>query len=261
MPKKRAMTSDKASRVKRQGHLDAIQFAEVLGVGKEFKSEPQAKRDVIDSYGYAYSVKSGEKKWQIFLYAKKRFEEDFEFKAINKLGDLFLECINCFPEDRKDYIKNKIYYKNCLKNPMEKLCNELQNKDILSAFLNKSIFNSGEVHFLVVKDGKLFHVFWQKDVIDILKTNYTVENSKARNKNQIDKQKVVFKVNGKTHGEIEIRNDSNIHYREVKFWLDKVKTLNLLQNSIQPKEIINKNIILYGTAIRKLKKHYKKEEM
>ena len=40
------------------------------------------KKDVIDSEGRSYSVKSGEKKWQIFLYGKKRFGEDYTFKGM-----------------------------------------------------------------------------------------------------------------------------------------------------------------------------------
>ncbi|MGQ9664667.1 MAG: hypothetical protein ACUVUH_04950 [bacterium] len=63
MAKKRAMTSEKASYVKRKGHADAREFAECLGIGKEFRSDPRAKKDVIDSEGYSYSVKSGERKW------------------------------------------------------------------------------------------------------------------------------------------------------------------------------------------------------
>lgn len=98
MSKKRAMSSEKASQVKLKGHQDAREFAEVLGIGKEFKSEPQAKKDVIDVNGYSYSVKSGEKKWQIFLYGKTRFEKDYTFKGMNGLGKLFLDCINIFPE-------------------------------------------------------------------------------------------------------------------------------------------------------------------
>ena len=65
MVKRKAMTTEKASFVKRRGHADAREFAEVLGIGKEFKSDPTAKKDVVDLKGYSYSVKSGEKKWQI----------------------------------------------------------------------------------------------------------------------------------------------------------------------------------------------------
>lgn len=219
--KKRAMFHQQASYVKLQGHKDAKEFAELLGIGKEFKSDPQAKKDVIDSEGYSYSVKSGNKKWQIFLYSKSRFEKDFTFKGMNGVGDLLLKCIESFPEKRSDYIRNKIFYKNQLQEPMKQLCEKLKEKRLLAAFLDKSMFNSGEVNFLVVKDENIFHIFMNEDVVNTLTDNIEVENSKARVEGQVDNQKVVFKLEGKTIGEIEMRNESDIHYREVKFWLSK----------------------------------------
>jgi len=257
MPKKKAMTSEKASFVKRKGHADAREFAEVLGIGKEFKSDPTAKKDVIDSEGYSYSVKSGEKKWQIFLYGKTRFLTNFTFKSMNGLSEIFLECIESFPESRKDYLKDKRKYKEKLKEPMRKLCQKLQDKRLLAGFVDKSMFNSGEVDFLVVKEGKQFHVFWGRDVVKVLTENLEVENSKARINSQLDDQKVVFKFSGKTIGEIEMRNDSDIHYREVKFWLGKDQTLNLLKLKISPLKKVNERLILYGTAIKKLGKYLK----
>jgi hypothetical protein len=254
MARKKAMTSEKASYVKRKGHADAREFAEVLGIGKEFISEPQAKKDVIDSDGYSYSVKSGEKKWQIFLYGKKRFEEDYTFKGMNGLGNLFLQCIESFPENRIEYLKNKELYKRKLQKPMKELCERLKEKRILAAFIDKSIFNSGEVNFLVIKERDVFHVFWNRDVVEALKDSYEVENSKARGLNQMDDQKVVFKVAGKTHGEIEMRNDSDVHYREIKFWLSKKLTFELLTSKIKDYHILNEKGILYGKAIKKLLK-------
>jgi len=254
MARKKAMTSEKASYVKRKGHADAREFAEVLGIGKEFISEPQAKKDVIDSDGYSYSVKSGEKKWQIFLYGKKRFEEDYTFKGMNGLGNLFLQCIESFPENRIEYLKNKELYKRKLQKPMKELCERLKEKRILAAFIDKSIFNSGEVNFLVIKERDIFHVFWNRDVVEALKDSYEVENSKARGLNQMDDQKVVFKVAGKTHGEIEMRNDSDVHYREIKFWLSKKLTFELLTSKIKDYHNLNEKVILYGKAIKKLLK-------
>jgi hypothetical protein len=75
-----------------------------------------------------------------------------------------------------------------------------------------------------------------------------------RTENQLDDQKVVFKVENKTHGEIEMRNDSEIHYREVKFWLSKKLTFNLLTSKIEQSEYINDKIIAYGKAVKKLSK-------
>jgi len=254
MGKKKAMTSAKASYVKRKGHQDAREFGECLGIGKEFKRDLRAKKDVIDLEGYSYSVKSGEKKWQMFLYGKTRFEEDYTFKGMNGIGNLFLECIESFPTKREDYLKNKEVYKRNLQEPMRKLCEKLREKRLLEAFIDKSIFNSGEVNFLVIKEGEIFHVFWNREVVEVLSNNYTVENSKARQKGQVDDQKVVFKVEGKTHGEIEMRNDSENHYREIKFWLSKEPTLSLLKNNVKKVKDFSKRIKLYGMAINKLNK-------
>lgn len=258
MNKKRAMSSEKARRVKKQGHIDAREFASLLGIGREYKSDPIAKKDVIDNEGNTFSVKSGEKKWQIFLYGESRFKEDHVFKGMNSLSTIFLECINAFPESRDEYLKNKNIYKEKLKIPMAKLCEKLKEKGLLEAFLSKSIFNSGEVDYLVIKEKNEFHIFYNKDVINSLSNNIEVENSKARREGQIDNQKVVFKFEGKTIGEIEIRNDSYVHYREVKFWLSKEKVFNLLKREIKNVEILRDRILVYGNAIKKLKKIYKK---
>ncbi|HOV22409.1 MAG TPA: hypothetical protein PLW95_07030 [bacterium] len=254
MTKKKAMTSAKASYVKRKGHADAREFAECLGIGKEFKNDPKAKKDIIDSEGYSYSVKSGEKKWQIFLYGKTRFENDYTFKGMNGIGDLLLECIETFPSQRSDYLQNKELYKKRLQEPMKKLCEKLKEKRILSAFIDKSMFNSGEVDFLVIKDGNIFHVFGNRDVVEILTNLFEVENSKSRGEGQFDAQKVIFKVQDRTFGEIEMRNDSEVHYREIKFWMDKKLIFNLLQSQIKQKGNFNDRIILYGSSIRKLLK-------
>jgi hypothetical protein len=253
MPKKRAMSSEKAREVKLKGHEDAREFAITLGLGKEFKADPKAKKDVIDENGYSYSVKSGEKKWQIFLYGESRFKSDTEFRAVN-LSKTFLECINSFPKERSKYLENKVSYKIKLQKPIQKLKQKLQNKNKLRLFLNKGIFNSGEVNFLAIKDKNLFHVFYNDDIIDLLTRLFTVENSKAKAKNQLDDQKVIFKIDSKTYGEIEMRNDSDVHYREVKFWLDRNLILSLLIDRIQPNKKLNERIILYGRAINKLLK-------
>jgi len=258
MTKKKAMTSQKASHVKKKGHVDAREFAELLGIGKEYRSNPQPKKDVIDSEGYSYSVKSGEKKWQIFLYGKTRFENDYTFRGMNGLGDLFLRCINSFPEDRTEYLRNKDKYKRELQHPMRELCKKLKEKRLLAAFIDKGMFNSGEVDFFVIKEQEMFHVFWSRKVVEIFANNYVVENSKARMKNQFDDQKVIFKVSGRTYGEIEMRNDSEIHYREVEFWLDKKLTFNLLKSQIVKTQNLKSKIITYGKDIKRLSRIYER---
>jgi len=72
---------------------------------------------------------------------------------------------------------------------------------------------------------------------------------------QVDDQKVTFKFNdgGTTIGEIEMRNDSDVHYREVKFWMDREKTLDLLRLKINTKKSIGDKIITYGKARTRFK--------
>ncbi|MFH1613390.1 MAG: hypothetical protein ABIB46_06725 [bacterium] len=251
MSKKRAMTSEKASFVKKQGHLDAKEFAKLIGLNDDYLNDQKAKKDVIDKSGDSYSVKSGEKKWQIFLYGKSRFEEDFSFKAMNGIGQLLLDCINCFPKTFSNYRKNKQLYKNKLQKPMIELCEKLQDKNRLSAFIDKAMFNSGEVNYLAIKHENKFHVYWSKDIINNLSKNIVVENSQARNINQTSNQKVVFKVNNKTYGEIEMRNDSDVHYCEVKFWLNKKLIVDLLFNNITKVQEYGDRILVYGDAIKK----------
>ncbi|MEW6481421.1 MAG: hypothetical protein AB1397_00175 [bacterium] len=97
-----------------------------------------------------------------------RFEEDYSFQAMNGLGKLFLACIECFPETFTEYQKNKKLYKERLQFPMIELCKRLKNQNILSAFIDKAMFNSGEVNYLAIKHEGKFHVFWSRDVVEIL---------------------------------------------------------------------------------------------
>jgi len=63
--KKRAMTHEKASFVKLQGHRDATEFAHLIGLQDDYKNDPQAKKDVIDFNGDGHSVKSGKGYWHL----------------------------------------------------------------------------------------------------------------------------------------------------------------------------------------------------
>lgn len=71
----------------------------------------------------------------------------------------------------------------------------------------------------------------------------------------MDNQKLFLKFQVKPYGEIEMRNDSDIHYREIKFWLSKNLTLNLLKSKSKKSYNLNNKIILYDQAINKLSKY------
>lgn len=190
-----------------------------------------------------------------FLYSKKRFENSIGFLGAR----LFIECIDNFPSARKDYLNNKTKYKLNLQSKMRALKNFLStvspvflhsNKLI---FLQEAIFHSSEVDYLTIKEKNQFHIFDANEVIITINNSTAVANSKAKQDNQMNDQKVIFKLTDKdiTLGEIEMRNDSQVHYRQVKFWLDRELTLDLFKDKIKPAKRKSEQIIVYGKAANK----------
>ncbi len=249
--KKRGLKSDDARKIRQSGHDNATNFALLIGMKEDYKNDRKAKKDVIDPSGDAHSVKSGEKKWQIFLYSRKRFIEDDGFQALNGIGGLLIHCIDAFPPSYISYKENPIEAKERLRVPMKELKDRFQRKALLRAFLRKSIFNGGEVDYLTVYDDKKYHVFFNDDVINVLGENFTIDNSQVRAKGQVAEQKVLFKYNDNNVGELEMRNDSDIHYQEVRFNMLKDKFMEILYSYIKDTQEFNNNVSLYGQAIKR----------
>ncbi len=248
--KKRGLSSSEASRVRKQGHEDALNFARSMGLSDDYKNDIKAKKDVIDPSGDAHSVKSGIKKWQIFLYGFNRFDTDLAFKAMNGVGEILKMCLHSFPNSFDDYWINKSKCKDDLKVHMRALCEKLRERYRLKAFIQKSIFNGTEVNYLTIKHNEIYHVFHRDDIVNCLGDNFSVENSKARNFKQFDDQKVIMKHDGKNVAELEMRNDSKVHYREIRFNMLKSRAMNLLLEKITLNKAFNENILVYGNAIK-----------
>ena len=246
----RGSSSEEARRYRQAGHDDALQFALSLGLTEDYQNDRQAKKDVIDPSGDAHSVKSGRIKWQIFLYRRSRFEEDDGFQALNGIGSLLIHCIDAFPPRYEDYRGNEDAAKQRLRTPMRELKDRFQRRALLRAFLMKSIFNGGEVDYLTVLDDGIYHVFRNRDVVRAMGEVFAVDNSIARAKGQVPEQKVLFKYNDKNVGELEMRNDSQRHYQEVRFNMYKVRVMELLYEKISDVEDFSDNIRVYGQAIR-----------
>ena len=249
MSKTRASTSDQARRYWQEGHDNATIFALLIGLDTEYLNDKQAKKDVIDPSGDAHSVKSGLKKWQIFLYRRSRFVEDDGFQALNGIGTLLIHCIDAFPPDYEQYKKNPAIYKERLKTPMRELKDRFQRKALLRAFLSKSIFNAGEVDYLTVLDNDKFHVFYNRDVVKHLGDNFVVDNSRKRARGQFSDQKVLFKFDGKNVGELEMRNDSRQHYQEVRFNVNRDRAMKMLYSFILERQELMPEVLVYGSAI------------
>lgn len=253
MARRRAMTTERARSVKLAGHQAEKEFADLIG-GQVYVGS--RKKDVIDAQGNIHSVKSGEKKWQIFLYGQNRFE-----KSIGFLGaPFFVACINSFPDKWSEYQSNKSLFKTKLQRPMEELKDfllEKENRYFFHCnkliFLLEALFHSSEVDYFTVKDGPIFHIFDAEEVIKTIDDSVTLINSKAGQAGQMDDQKVVFKLteDNTTIGEIEMRNDSEVHYKQIKFWMDREKTLQLLKDKISSQKSRSANLITYGKATSK----------
>ena len=254
--KRRAMTSEKASRVKLAGHEAEREFANFIG-GQVYLGT--RKKDVLDKQGNIHSVKAGENKWQIFLYSRKRFEGSIGFLGAR----FFIACIDSFPKNRREYVGNKEKFKLQLQKPMqdlkEFLSEPVNNHFFLHSnkliFLQESLFHNNEVDYFTIKHGGVFHIFDAGEVMNLIDSSTTLTNSKASQANQVDYQKVLFKLieDNSTLGEIEMRNDSDIHYRRVKFWMSKEKTLGLLIKEISSAKKISKELITYGKAMGRFK--------
>lgn len=78
--------------------------------------------------------------------------------------------------------------------------------------------------------------------------NLTVANSQARQAGQFPEQKVIFKYEKTTLGEIEVRKDSTSHYKEILFSTLKPKIMKLLYSKIVTKQNYNDTVIVYGEA-------------
>ena len=247
--RRRASTSEQARAYRQSGHDDALRFALLIGLESDYRNDKAAKKDVIDPSGDAHSLKSGKKKWQIFLYGRSRFERDDGFQALNGVGSLLVHCIDAFPPRYEDYRGNEIAAKERLRTPMRELRDRFQRKALLRAFLMKAIFNGGEVNYLTVKDDDRYHVFRNRDVIRVMGEAFSVENSKAFAGGPPE-QKVLFKHLGRNVGELEMRNDSPAHYQEVRFNMLKPRAMELLYGAIQNHEEFSAEIVVYGEAIK-----------
>ncbi len=110
---------------------------------------------------------------------------------------------------------------------MRQLKDEIRKQGIFPQLLSKAIFNGDEVGFLSILskdlsrqdiplDQKHFHLFSAEDVVRLLSTKLQIENSRARGRRQMGAQKVIFRYSNRNVGEIEIRTDSNVHYKQAK---------------------------------------------
>ncbi len=274
----RGSSSDQASKYKKKGHKDEELFSALI---KGQVISGTGKADVIDSSKSTYSVKGGAKKWQIFLYGENRFIEDKGFHFSN-IGNFFLDSLNSFPKEYslyksdKEKAKKKLldFYELNNKKPIlvedylqvignsnqylnskillmevnKKIKEVLSEKDNLKKFLMKSIFDGENVDFWSIKDNELFLVFDREEAVEVLSSSLTADLSKQTTGRQDDitlaGQKVLLKSKNNVV-EIEVRNDSDKHYRQIRFNMIREKTIDILKRYFNEKKIFNDKVRFY----------------
>lgn len=255
------MTSQHASEVKTAGHRNEYDFAHLIGGAVNLGSHTD-KKDVIDAQHRSHSVKAGSW-WQIFLYGRGRLKTNTIFQGLGQIADIMIACIDAYPPTFIEYQSDKTSAKNRLQPEMRRLLAELQKPKIFSAFLNKALFDGGNADYLSLFlgkasasiDDKLFHIFYKDDVVRVLAEDIKLRNSKARNSDQMDDQKVTFysEFKKKNIGEIEDRHDSHKHYRQMKFRLHAQSVFEILVSHIPESNKVRPKVITYGQAIRLFK--------
>ncbi|MBM4036401.1 MAG: hypothetical protein FJ291_32090 [Planctomycetes bacterium] len=250
---RRASTTEQARAYRQEGHDNALLFAYEIGLGSDYSNDRLAKKDVIDPSGDAHSVKSGKKKWQLFLYGRNRFLQDDGFVALNGIGRLLVACIDAFPPSFEEYRRNPTAAKERLRIPMRQLRDRLQPKALMRAFLMKAIFNGGEVNYITIFHGEMFRVFLNTDVVKTMADCFEVTNSRATRHGAFPDQKVLFRYEGFNVGELEMRNDSPAHYQEVRFNMLVRPAMKLLLTKIPQVSILPRSgvVAIHGNAAKR----------
>ena len=238
-----------ARKTRALGHANALAFAKAIGMEGDYRNNPQAKKDVIDPSGDAHSVKSGIKKWQIFLYSRSRFETDDGFQALDGVGELLIHCIDTLPPTYDAYQEDKDGAKQRLRTPMRELRDRFQRKALLRAFLMKSFFNGGEVNYLAVLHDDRYHVFLNTQVVNRMGECFEVVNSAAPNAKSPPEQKVLFRNAGFNVGELEMRTDKR-NYQKIRFNMIVTRAMELLL-PIEPTERFSESVVVHGRAIQR----------
>lgn len=186
------------------------------------------------------------------MYGRERFVSNTNFNELGNLCPLFIDCLDAFPDTYEQYTADKHAAKAKLQPAMRALLSEMRKETVLAPFLQKGLFDGDKVMYLTVSrntkiaEQKEHHVFHRSDVIKIL-SRLNIENSKARTEGQYSDLKVLFKTT-KNVGEIEIRVDSAIHYRRMKWRFDGDLIFDFLCESLPPPNNPKPLIFTYGKA-------------
>jgi len=244
--KKKAMSSEKASFVKKEGHFNEDDFAALIG-GEKIKGTQ--KGDILKN-GHKLSLKKICKRIQFALYG-------IDSENWVESSPSAVKCKNIlsiYPESFAEYQGNKTHYKSLLREKMVDFKDHLSIKDNLKEYLSLVITKSGDVDYIVMKDKTNQFIFDASEVIYTIVTNSVVVNSKAIKGGDTPEQKVLITIpKGKIFVnllELEIRNSSEGHYAKFLCVCFRDRLFELLKSCITEEKIFNDNLVVRGIAIK-----------
>lgn len=289
--RRRAPSSSTSSEKKLGGHSREEAFADYIN-GSVIKGTQKA--DVKDVLGNHYSVKSGKKwqiflysynrisasnQLKILQHCLDCFTNDTEsyFKDRIKCIAYKENYVQKYGKEKTKHLSNSVVEedlglneyissKNKLREKTALVRDTLKDPTTLRSFLDEAIFNCNEVSLWAIKDttyncDSIFKVFAREDVLDIFCNEISIEISKAGNIPEdynVNGQKTLLRYTKggkpKNIGEIEVRNDSEIKYKLVRFNMYSKDVLELLlskRNNLSSSRL-GSNVIAFGKAIQKM---------
>lgn len=242
--KKKAMSSEKASIVKKAGHTNETEFAALIG---GWVIPGRGKVDVVKN-DINFSLKKVCKRIQVALYSRnsKYWAESSPSAMMCK------DILTIYPTSFDDYKANKPHFKSLLREKMIAFKDHLADPANLKEYLTLVFTNSGEVHFIVMKDGINQYVFDANEAIDAIVSVAQVVNSKARKPGDTPEQKALVTIpKGKGYInllELEIRNSSSGHYAEFLCVCNRDALFDLLKTTIANVSVFSDVIVVCGNA-------------
>lgn len=244
--KKKSMSSEKASFVKKEGHSNEDDFAALIA-GEKIKGT--GKADVLKN-GHKLSLKKICKRIQFALYG----EDSENWVETSSSAIKCKNILSIYPESFAEYQGNKTHYKSILREKMVDFKDYLSVKDNLKEYLSLVITKSGDVDYIVMKDKTNQFIFDASEVIDTIVSNSLVVNSRAIKVGDTPEQKVLITISsGKNFVnllELEIRNSSEGHYAKFLCVCNRDRLFKLLTTSITDEKIFNDNLVVRGKAIK-----------
>lgn len=288
--RRRAASSEISSEKKLGGHRNEDEFASLIGGGVikgTQKGDVEDEDGLLYSvksgkkwqiFLYGFDRINSSKYLQILQPCLEAFPKDPDryFKDRMSVIDFKEKYVKKHGREKAKKLLNEevignlgkneyVTSKNMLAEATADVCKKLENKAFLQSFLDEALFNNKEVSYLAIKDStfrrdEVFKVFSRNEVLSILSSELFPKTSKAGNVPEdfnVPGQKTLlfYKTKAGTQKnivEIEIRNDSNTHYRQVRFNMYSRDALSLLLNRLENKckSVPGKKLSYFGESIR-----------